>query len=604
MRRAGAIAVLALALAGPAPADEPSAGLRAQLRLLDPLTAEVMAPARNQPVRLEVTLTDAVTGQPPRDLQLRAWVRPVQRSAGSCAAAAQAFRATQRLPFGSVDLNGLLLVTLNRDDSLGVIDPRLNLQSSNMLAAHRLASRPADLATDARRLRAFVSLPDKDEIRVLSLLGGEDAPFATARAPGDLAAFPDGTLWAATAEGLARFDAAGRRAGLTDLGPGPLHLRRSADPASTTLGAFTEAGAVLMAEGQSGAVLMRADLPPLADATFAGRDAAVALPRDGTEALVLWRDDPAHPQRIPVGPGFTRLASGPDARHVIAYTPGSGVVALIDLGLGQVVQSLALDRATVSDVAFTDNAAFLLSHDGGFLGALDLGTVRPGKPAVVRRVNLGTTAAPPPEDAQLLLPLLPSPQMLAVEPENQTGWIAEELASTVEAPPMHAVRLRGGIPRIIRAADRSFVQVVPGRFEAVWAFPAGEHELVLTSGVGGLTTCARFTVTGPADQRQLRPVTIVARPDTPLIAGSPGSLALSVLDAEGRAVSLDRLQVLVPSLRSGWRGTATARADGDGVLHLALTLPHAGPYVVQPLNLPRGLALRSAALIEAVEAAP
>lgn len=167
---------------------------------------------------------------------------------------------------------------------------------------------------------------------------------------------------------------------------------------------------------------------------------------------------------------------------------------------------------------------------------------------------------------------------------------------------MHSVRLRGGIPRIIRAADRSFAQVAPGRFEAVWAFPAGEQELVLTSGVGGLTTCVRFTVSGPAEQRQLRPVTIDARPEAPPVAGRPVALAIRIRDAGGRAVPLDRLDVLVPSLRSGWRGTATARGDGTGVLHVALTLPHPGPYVVQPLNLPQGLALRSAALIEAVEA--
>lgn len=51
-------------------------------------------------------------------------------------------------------------------------------------------------------------------------------------------------------------------------------------------------------------------------------------------------------------------------------------------------------------------------------------------------------------------------------------------------------------------------------------------------------------------------------------------------------------------MQSSWRGTALARRDGDGVLRAEVRLPHPGVFVVQPVSLPPGMALRAAATLD------
>lgn len=601
-RMAGlALAILAAVVAGPGLAQQ-GTGLQAELRLVDAMTGKALRPASGQPVRLQVRLRDAITGQAPRGMVLRAWVRPVEAGNSSCTRAAQAFRATRRIPFGSTDLSGILLLTLNRDASVGVVDPKLDLRSSNMIAAQKFDAAPAAMATDAGLMRAFFAFPDSGRIVAMSLTDGAIADFARTDAPTELAAFRGGPLWAATAGGVARFDASGALAETLRLGQGATHLRRHADPESDVLGAFSDSGAILMADGRTGEVLLRHDDgPPLLDATFIGRHSVLALPAAGDMAILRYADDPATAHPIRLGAGFSRLTSGPDGRIVVAYSPGSPLLALVDLALGKVVQSVELSGATASEVAFTDNAAFVLSHDGGFLGAVDLATVALGRPAVIRKVNLGARNPNPPPGDTLLVPLFPSPQVLAVEPANQTGWIVEELASTVEMPPMHSTRLRGGVTRAVAVVDRSFTETAPGLYETVWAFPAGEHELILTTGIGGLTSCIPFSVRGPVERLGMTPVSFEVRPDAgPLVAGRPQRVTIRFQDDAGRPVRFAQMQFLVPSMRSSWQDVVTATADGQGGLSAELTLPpHGGLFVVQPLGLPETMALRAAVVIEA-----
>lgn len=591
-----------LAAAGPAPAQT---SLTAALRLSDPATGAEISPEVGKPVRLEVRLTDAVSGQPPRGLDLIGWVRPVERGAASCARAAQAFRATRRIPIGSSDLNGILVTTLNRDASVGVIDPKLDLYSSNMIAAHWFDAMPGDIAVDRQMMRALLTFPEAGRIDALSLVTGDVAPLARdLPAPADVATVSDGGIWVGsrTDGRLRRLAPDGTVTATLVVGSGPVQLRKLPDAETDLVGAFTQTGGLLLLNGVSGREILRAESGgELADVTFLGDQAALAILSGRAEAELRFADAPGAAHRFPTGVAFSRLASGPDGRIAIAYTPGTPTFALIDTAVGRVAQPVELDDATVSEVAFTDSAAFLISHDGGFVAAVDLATVALGREAVIRRVNLGARTDLPPDGAELLTPMFPSPHILAVEPKNQTGWVIGEIASSVEMPPMHSVRLRGGVPHRIRIVDRSFREHAPGHFETVWAFEAGDQELVLTTGIGGLSTCLRFEVRGEPARNVLTPVAIRAEPVAgPLVAGIEQEIVLRLSDRSGRPLDLPSLRLRLPSLQSSWSGTATARRHVSGELRARVRLPHPGSFVVQPLDLPPGHALVSAAVIQAI----
>lgn len=577
--------------------------LTARLSLLEPLTGAEIEADDGQPVRLRVALTDPATGRPPRGVELLGWVRTVTDDNPSCAKAAQNFRATRRIPVGAVDLNGILVSVLNEDASVSIIDPKLNLYSSNLVAAHRLGQMPAAMTTDQRNMRALFSYPGTGEIVAASLSGPERQVVASGlHGIGDITTTARGEIWAGTKAGdILRIAPDGKVIERLSLGEGQVVLRTQPDDENDVIGAFTPSGGVAVIDGATGRTLMRYDMPAtIQDVTVAGSSTILVLSKGSDTAEIRYVDAPDSRETVALGQPFKRAMTGPDGRIAVVYTPGESVVALVDLALGQVVQSLALNDASVSEVAFTDNAAFLLSHDGGFLGAIDLATVALGRPAILRRIDLGAKGARPDEKSRLLVPLFPSPQVLAVEPRFQTGWLVGEVASTVEMPPMDSIRLRGGIPKNVHIVDRSFQEVETGVFEALWAFEPGEHELVLTTYAGQLSTCVRFNVRGAVERLALTPVRLLPYgSDTPPVAGRPHDIAFRVVDAEGDSLPVERISLLVPSMVSGWAGQAVAKAGNDGVLRATITLPHAGAYVVQPLDLPPPLALRSALIIEA-----
>lgn len=598
--RCAARVLVAALFALPAAAQS---SLTARLSLHDPMTGTEIVADDGQPVRLRVALTDPATGRAPRGVELMGWVRTVADDNPSCAKAAQNFRATRRIPLGATDLNGILVSVLNEDASVSVVDPKLNLYSSNLVAAHRLGEMPASIAPDPRHMRVLLSYPDVGEIMAASLSGPDRQVIASGLADvGDITVTASGEIWAGTGSGdVLRIGPDGTMIERVSLGTGKVTLRTHPDDQNDVIAAFTRSGGVLVIDGATDRTLMRRDMPgPLQDVTVAGTSTILVLYEGVDTAEIRYFDASEAVERVALGKPFRRAMTGPDGRIAIAYTPGESIVALVDLALGRVVQSLGLNDASVSEVTFTDNAAFILSHDGGFLGAIDLATVSLGRSAILRRIDLGAQTARPEEEARLLVPFFPSPQVLAVEPRFQTGWLVGEVASTVEMPPMDSIRLRGGVPKSVHIVDRSFREMETGVFEALWAFEPGAHELVLTTYTGQLSTCIPFNVRGAVERFSLTPVRLQLQTSgVPPVAGRPHDIAFRVLDPDGDTLPVGRVSLLVPSMVSGWAGQVVAEAGQDGVLRATITLPHAGAYVVQPLDLPPPLALRSALIIEA-----
>lgn len=601
MQRAPLIALL-LAVLATTGQGRAQASLTAALTLHDPITGAPTTADDGEPVRLRVQLTDPVTGLPPRGVDLLSWVRGVAADNPGCERAAQNYRATRRTPLGSVDLNGILLATYNSDASLSVVDPKLNFYSSNLVAAHRLDGAPTSVATSARQMRAYVAYPD-DGIILAASLTGPDRHVLAEGLPGvtSLVTARTGDLWAGDRAGqVMRLSPDGTLRETRRLGVDAVTLTRPRDPETDSIAAYTPAGAAFLLDGATGRDILNTTFSsPVADLSIVGDTGLLAVLRDAPQAEMRYADAPDAPLTIPLGKTFARIETGPDARIALAYTPGDSIVALIDLALGRVVQSVELADASVSEVTFTDNAAFILSHDGGFLGAIDLATVALGKAAVLRKIDLGAKTERPEGTDGLLVPLFPSPQVIAVEPRFQTGWLVGELASTVEMPPMDSIRLRGGIPQSLQVIDRSFQEVETGVFETVWAFDAGARELILTTFAGQLSTCVPFHVRGFVEQHALTPVRLVREGAQVPVAGEPFDLVFQVTGPDDRPLPLPGLHLMVPSMLSGTMVEATATADAAGLLRARLTLPHEGPFVVQPRDLPQGLALRSALILKA-----
>lgn len=572
-----------------------TASLTAKLSLEDLKGKSITEPDHGKAFRLRVDLTDAATGRAPAGLEIAGWIRRADPLNRSCEEEARAYRVTRAIAEGAVDLNGVVLAVLNEDASVGVIDPKLNGQPANMLAAASLDAMPDDFVIDRANMRALFAFKNKGTVEEISLADGARQVIAQGlKSPTSLAVTPTGDVWVAE-------DGAVHRVGdepVVDLGKG--NARLSVTPDTKRIVAVSDSGEVGIIDIATGNVVMRASIGhPVLASGLVGSDAVLTLSPDGKLAELRYFDDFNAPIAIPLGLAAKQIAVSPDGRKALAFAPGTPAVAIVDLATGTLAQSFALNDATVAEIGFTERAAFIATREGAYLGVLDLNSVKQGTAPVIRSVPLGGKGGASNGERQLLASMLPSPNMLAVDRDSGTGWIVPELAAVGSMPPMDSVRLRGGIPLQVHIADRSFHEIQAGRFETVAKVgDGGKHELVLTTGIGGLTACIPFEVRGPAAKPSRLYHVAVSPANGSYRAEVAQEIEFTLSDEQGHDLDVDTARFLVPSLVSGWSQEVVAHRAADGKLKATVRFPHVGIYAVQPIGVPTGWHLKSTPLIE------
>ena len=541
-----------------------------------------------EPFRLEVRLSDATMTTAPRGIELAGWLRRAEPGRASCRDAARAFRVTHRLSRDAIDLNGILIAQLNTDASLGVVDPSLDLSSSNMVAASRFDQAPADFTIDSRRQLALASFADQGEVRAVTLLDGRERPLVRALArPGPLAVLADGQTWVLEQAPMAlvRFDARGDIVDRLALGAGDFRLLRDRQ----RLIAWSPSGRIVVVDSPPGGparpVAFDVGAPVIA-AALAGSGALLTLDDDGLTARLRFLDAPDQFSVVPLRASATALSATGDSAHAFAWSSEHGGVSVIEIATARQVTGFAADQP-FGEVAFGPGQAWFLVDDRSLAFTLDLASLGLGKTPALRATPLGKAVTPGSPAAtpgsRHLVPLLPSPQALAVNPDAGTAFVLEQMLAIGSAPPMNRVRLRGGVVRSIEVLDRSLREQAPGLFAThVRIDRPGLHELVLTTGIGGMSTCLPVQVDGTDD----RPAPLALQLQVsgpPVLAGQRQQLHLALVDRDGRAYSVDHLAVLMPSLVSPWSGRARAQRDASGRLMAEVTFPHPGAYALQPL---------------------
>lgn len=586
-------------------AGEAAASLSASLEFRDLEGRKLTDPPAGEAVRISVQLTDLATGRPPRGLSLSGWVRPVLGGIEPCAKAAQAYRVTQNTPVGSLDLNGKVITSLAADGSFVVIDPKLNLQSSNMLAAFKFPIFPASLVTSRNAMRAYATFPDEGRVSAVSLVDGrENALITGLDAPSEILVSKGGRIWVSSNKSGAFWQVGsdGDILAKDELRSGPAKLRMSRPVREDELVAvFNDTGETHVMRAETGETHARLSLQgPISDLAFSSTTAIVAALADKDELSVVFLDTSDKRHTIRVGDRAARVKISKDGRFVFVFKPESSIVSIVDLASMSMVQSAQLKGASVADVAFTENAAFLLSLDGGFVAVINLAGLGAGKPLQLRKIDLGGKASNTATGSSLLVEMDPVPQILAVNPVNQTGWIIPETSRMGDMPPMESTRIRGGLPVVVQSVDRSFLEIRPGLFETFGKLlTVKEQELVLTTGIGGLTACLPFKTKGGKIAPVSRPFTLVIRPvDGTFNAGTDEQVKISLHDESGKRINLPKATFLVPSMQSSWSTQMKATGGEDGEMTGTIRFPHVGRFSVLPIGMPELWELRYAVVLE------
>lgn len=586
--RSALLAIVVLAVAGAGSAEElrsaAGAGLIGTLRFEDAVGRSIETPPASQAVRLVLALADPVTGEPARGIAPAAWIRPVEPGGVACAAAGRAFRATGQLPVGTIDLNGIVLAASFADGAVTLVDPRLDLATANLRAAHRFDATPSFVAGLGPAQAFLLGFPEAGRLVRLDAADGSTRDVAgVGRPTAALAAGPNRVLVADAQDGsvvLAELDGS-LPATRWPVGHDP---QLAAGVGADAL-AWSPGGRALLLDGTAGApalALVRprldgaAVVPAAPDPFETPRPAGVAL-LAGEAIEVVWLDAPDAPTTITLGAPADRLLAAADGRFLFALDRAAGLVAVIDLAAGAVAAVEPIGRP-IAETALTDNALFLLADDGASVVVLSLRALRSGTGPRRREVTIGPAERVAADATGALVSLDPAPQVLALNRAAQSAAVVSDYDAMGDAPPMTAVALRGGLPVAIGVVDRTIRETVPGSFEATVAVPPGAWELVASAGVADRTLCIAFAV--PGDTGTATRPRVAARlvdPADGALAAGPATVTLALAPLTDAVAP-----ITIVDLATGWRQSLVARRRDDGLYELRLDLPRPGTYGLAP----------------------
>ena len=546
-----------------------------------------------QTVRLGVRLSDRTNGFPLGDLHPAFWVRPAIEGRDACPVAVDRYLALGPNAGIDDDLNGYLFATLNRDHSIGVMDPKLNLATSNLLSLT-----PRDTSADAwwldqARARLFIASAEGRRLETIDLLGGHhELVIDDLDGANSIAAFPEiDRLWAA---GKARIDAVSletKKPIRTSAIAGSAWQLEADHEGLRLLALDHQSGRFLVLHPESGVIERQIDFggergmfvhDPRADAIY-----VLSEDRSLLERLFL---DGERPSRHPLPATIDQLLLTDDGGWLVGLNSLDGSLVLIDAASLQPVHLLQFDGKP-SRMQASDDYLYLMENGTGYVILMHLPSLNAHQSPGVLRIPIGPAAAGGVEEKHAgesgssspgaIAPLVEGGGAIIASPSDkslylymETGMQAPANAFKSWTSPPEAVALLDRQPKEHRANlyETAYRPKGPGAFELVFFLPNPK-----------MVRCMVVTVEGEGERiaETLKPPRLVwTEPETPIVAGAPIELQFRLDPAASDNVAAARRTADVLAMASGrnwhWRGRAAPL--GSDRFAVSLTLPEPGDY--------------------------
>lgn len=558
-----------------------ASGVAVTASLIDHEGRTVERVGAHEDFRIVLSFTDALQKTPAANLKPAAWVRRVAPGRPSCANAAWIARATGAISVDDIPLERSYLVSVGsadgsgNHDTLRVIDLDHRLKSADQISVTPLGGHTDDFMVHPALPRAFIAQQATGDILAVDLPWGRASRFAHGLTrPTMIAPLGNHIVVADHGGGgrLIRFDAAGAQLATISIASGIAALAR---PNNDTVAAAAKDGsAIVIASGDTAPRRLAAG--SLNGAVAAGGGViASAGPRQ--EVLLRWLDDLDRAVPVPVGIAIDGLFLRDDGRYLVAWSAREPKAVIVDVARSRVAGVVRTDDL-VDEAAAAGSAIFLTHRTSPTVIVIDLASLASPEAAIAeRRVRLPLVAGENREQSRSRIAVSPATAgMLTVRPGSNVAYAIAAGGGLSDAP-MAAIAIRGDQPRMIARFDQRMVETSTGRFEAnLRLSKGGAYEVVSTTGAGGTTACAGFSVDGPgADEPPPAALRVVSAPPQAKVSGT---LALA-LDNWPRALP-GGLVIRIDDLAFGWSARVAAKPGPDSAMTLPFTFPREGRYAV------------------------
>ena len=543
-------------------------------------------------VSLGARITDATSGFPLGDLHPAFWVRPATAGRDACSAAVDRYLSLGPNAGIDDDLNGYLFATLNADHSIGVMDPKLNLATSNLLSLTPRREPANAWWLDPTRARLFIASADAGAVEMIDLLSGDlDIIVGDLDGAGSIAVFPDlDRLWIA---GRSRIDgitpATGSPIRSTNLPDGAWQIET--DHAGLRLLALDhESGRFLILHPESGAIEREIPLggPRGMFVHDTRANAVYALTENGASIERLFLDANG-PTRHVLPIDIDRLLLTRDGDWLAGLNVEDGHLVLIDAASLRPVHVLRFDGRP-NQMQASEDYLYLLESGTGYASLVHLPSLSSEKSPGVLRIPIGIAVAggdgfdEQPRGRAVpsaIAPLIEGGGAVIASASDKSLYLYME---TGMQAPANAFKSWTAPPKAVALFDRQPTEDRAGVYQTAFRPRApGAFELVFYLPNPKIVRCFELSVRGdgPDLAETLRPPKLVwIKPQTSIVAGEPIELHFQLdrrTDSDAQTDHQDaHVLVMAPGRNWHWRGPAR-RAD-DGRFLISLVLPAPGNY--------------------------
>ncbi|HSH71255.1 MAG TPA: cytochrome D1 domain-containing protein [Deferrisomatales bacterium] len=544
---------------------------------------------------LQFHLTDAASGAPLAGLRPAVWLDLGRgdNSDEACRARVQGYLGGTLEARPMVDLNSYFILGMNKDNTLSVIDPMVDVAGmTNLFAVILLQGAPQDWAMTDDQLKLFVTMPELGSVALVDLDGFQVvANIQVDGRPQRIDLQPDGRYaWAGVESqdrrqsGVAAIDVAGGSlAAQIPTGAGAHSLAFSPDSRYAYV-TNSEAGTLTVIDTQTLKKVKDLSLgsQPVSVAVAASSGTVYVADQGGGFISVVDGAQLEEIDRWLVDPGLAALGISPDGKWGFAANPQAQKVYVFETAAQRITHAVPVKGAP-DQVAFTPSAAYLRSSSTPAVFAIPFDEINPTGNISVLTVPIGEA---PPDLAEV--PALAD--AIAVTPDNAALLISNPADDKIYFYIEGAQSAAGGyqghtlVPRAVQIIDRSLNERSPGVYTGGIRIPrSGDFSVAFMLSDPQVVHCFQFTARPNPELSDgvqgIKPELKILTTEKPK-AGVAYTLQLEMTDADsGEPLEgAQDLLVLAMALAGNWSQRATATELGDGVYQLQLTFPNAGMY--------------------------
>jgi YVTN family beta-propeller protein len=544
---------------------------------------------------LQFHLTDESSGAPLAGLRPAVWLDldSQDTSEEACQARVQGYLGGTLDARPIVDLNSYFILGINKDNTISVIDPMVDVAGmTNLFAIILLQDTPQDWVMSADQLQLFVTLPELGKVAQVDLDGFQvDANYDLNGQPGQIALQPDGRYAWVGVESPQRRDSGVAVIDVIEAslvaqiatGAGQHSLAFSPDSRYAYI-TNSESGTLTVIDTQSLNIVddISVGSQPVSVAVAADSGMIYIADREGGFISVLegqrWREI----ARLPAEPGLAAVAVSPDGKWGFAANPQTQQVYVIETAGPRLTHAAPLNGAP-DQIAFTDSAAYLRSSSTPAVFAIPFDEINPTGNISVLTVPIGEA---PPDLAEA--PALAD--AIAVTPDKAALLVSNPADDKIYFYIEGAQSATGGyqghtlVPRAVQIVDRSLKERSPGVYTGGIRIPrSGDFTVAFMLNDPAIVHCFQFSAKPNPELSEgaqgIKPELKILNTEQPK-AGVAYNLQIELTDADsGEPLEgLSDVLALVKVLAGNWNQRGTASELGEGVYEFQFTFPTPGMY--------------------------